>query len=276
MNLNIYIYAYKGKLQIENDLITVLKHFIDAHFTIYAEPWICKLVFQKFGIICSSDAGKCGLVISVGGDGTLLRAAKLSVKYNIPLLGLNTGRVGFLTEADAGNAEQIIEKLKNNDYFIEYRDLLSVNNNPVVNDVVISRGSNPRLIEFEVYCETQFMCKYFADGIIVSTPTGSTGYTLSVGGPIMMPDLNCTIVTPICAHSLMNRPFVISNNKDIHIHLKNDFQANCQLIQDGEVMKELFEDEIVYITNSEQKLQLLRFEKKNFFDVVQTKLSEWR
>ena len=169
---------------------------------------------------------KPDLIITFGGDGTLLIGARYAMKYDIPLLGINLGTVGFLTEEDPEHLEEAITAIIENRYHVEKRSLLHVTNTNTrdsfyaLNDAVITRGGYARLIRVDATVDKKEYGTFTADGIIVATPTGSTGYSLSAGGPIVEPGMNCMIITPVCPHSMQHCPCIVSEKSDICLLLK--------------------------------------------------------
>lgn len=169
--------------------------------------------------------------ISIGGDGTMLRAANFVKNYNIPLLGINAGRLGFLANVQEDAISFLIPLLFSNQYTLSRRTLLSLNapdesitgfrSNFALNEITITRKNTTSMITVDTYINDEFLATYWADGIIVSTPTGSTGYNLSCGGPIITPSSNCVVITPIAPHNLTTRPLVISDLSSIRMRVQS-------------------------------------------------------
>lgn len=277
---SIYLSIFKERASSKNDVVKAIDAFKNFGFIVYAEEWICDFYKLNTKNIITNNIIAADIVVSIGGDGTLLIASQLAIKYNKPLLGINSGKLGFLTEFDLENISDYLYALKSGDFFIEERMLLkaTINNENsyiVVNDVVISRGGYSRLVMLEAYVDEDLISKYFADGIIVSSPTGSTGYSLSAGGPIVSPDIEGMIVTPICAHSIQIKPVLINANKTIKIKLNCDRQQEIQISIDGKIINQLACNSIIEVTKSENKLKLLRVKELKFFTLVRNKLSEW-
>lgn len=276
----VFLFALHAKSHVYNEIIQVAALLHENNIQLLAEGWICSFLEKELKIEVSSDVSEADCILSLGGDGTLLRAAQIAVQHNKALLGINAGRLGFLTEFDLLELSKYLEELLKEAFYIEERALISIwvdnKEHLVLNDVVLSRGGFSRLLNFDVYCKENFVSSYFADGIILSTPTGSTGYSLSAGGPIMSPDVECFVITPICAHSLLHRSIVVSNDTSVEIRLKNDTHMKSQLILDGITVKHIKKNESIKISKSSQKLKLIRMQEKNFFEVVQQKLTEWK
>lgn len=209
-------------------------------------------------------------VISLGGDGTFLSTARNFYKY--PIVGINLGNMGFLSEIDKDKMKNEIVKLLKGEFRIEERFLLEVKvldkTLYALNDIVISRGNFTKLLNLDMYFDEKFVDNYRADGLIISTPTGSTAYSLSAGGPIIEPSLNVIVVSPICAHSLHQRPIVVSSDTNIKISTKKE---GFMVMADGQesVVSESISD--VEIKNSNKTIKVIKMGKSNFFDTVRKK-----
>jgi len=220
------------------------------------------------------------VIIALGGDGTLLRAARYAIKWDIPLLGINLGRVGFLTEVEHESLEEALDRLAQGSFEIEERMLLDVIVNKeiplfAVNDAVISRSGHARLVSVDASVSGDLIGTYMADGLIISSPTGSTGYSLSAGGPIVSPDLECMIISPICARSLQHRPVVVSGKDSVDLKITCDEGISLVLVIDGMAPIEIQSPSHVVVRKAATKLRLVRFDMPHFFDLVRGKLNEW-
>lgn len=280
MSNTVYLYAFKNKKNINEEIIDIYLSFVKAGFIVKASLWICEFLQETMHVAVSSHISNEDIIVSIGGDGTMLRAAKIAYSRGNPLLGVNSGKLGFLTEFDLKGIEKYAIKIKNNDYTIETRSLLRVRcaeiDEYALNDVVIYRGGFSKLINVSVYNKNGLITSCVSDGILVATPTGSTGYSLSAGGPIVSPDVECVIITPICAHSLMHRSICVSNNEEIRISLSNTNLKSCQIILDGSIIDNINANDVVYVSQSCKRLKLIRFKDTSFFDKVRSKLSEWK
>lgn len=227
----------------------------------------------------SQATEKPDAILSLGGDGTLLRGAQAAVKWNVPLLGVNLGRVGFLAEAEPENIEDVLRCLLAGEYTLEERGLLSVETQDdrwlALNDVVVSRGGYARLITLDALVDGERAGRYIADGLVVTTPTGSTGYSLSAGGPIVSPHVDCMVITPICAHSLQHRPCVVPGNAKIRLELETDTEQHASLQVDGQSYATLKAGDWVNICKGSEKIRLVRTRPTQFFQLVRDKLAEW-
>ena len=221
------------------------------------------------------------LVLTFGGDGTLLAGAHVALKYGIPLLGINLGTVGFLTEEEPENLQQALERLLSGDYTAEERSLLSVHMPAAgktflaLNDAVVTRGGYARLIRVEARVNDALYDVFTADGLIVATPTGSTGYSLSAGGPIVEPSMSCMVLTPVCAHSLRRCPIIVSDTSEIRLRLQTGREQSGELQIDGVSRGNLAAGDEIVIRGTERKMKLLRLHPYDFFSLMRTKLTEW-
>lgn len=222
------------------------------------------------------------LVMVLGGDGTFLAVAGMYGPAGIPLLGVNLGHLGFLTEVEVGDLEQDLDKLVQGDYHVEKRGMLEarvlrkgklVSQAVALNDVVVAKGPLARIIHLEVAVEGVNIGSYRGDGVIVATPTGSTGYSLSAGGPIVPPNVDIIIVTPICPHTLNARPIVVAKDSAITVRTLNS-QSETYITLDGQQGMELDCDDILEITSSKHETSLVRLKGKNFFDILAKKLMD--
>ena len=227
----------------------------------------------------SSDS--CRMVITFGGDGTLLAGAASAISYRCPLLGINLGTMGFLTESDPEQSERIVNAVLSRTYTIEQRDLLQVRcgdeaeNYLALNDAVVTRGGFARLIQVETRINQEHWGTFIADGMIAATPTGSTGYSLSAGGPVIAPGVSCMAVTPVCPHSMQHCPCIVPRNAEITFILSAEREQQAQLQIDGRNVRTLKAGDQVHITGAAEAVSLVRIGEYRFFKVLQTKLTEW-
>ena len=224
--------------------------------------------------------GNC-VILTLGGDGTLLLGGKYAIRNRLPLLGINLGTVGFLTEGEPEQLPELLNRLIQGDYETENRSLLSVRVNGerepmhAMNDVVVTRGGFARLIRVEIHVNDEYLGTCTADGIIASTPTGSTGYSLSAGGPVTDPSVRCMIMTPVCAHSLQHASYVVSDRSEIRFHLQQNRKHSAELQIDGRSRASLRAGDTVTVTGAAQSQQLIRFTPSRFFTLTRKKLNEW-
>lgn len=226
--------------------------------------------------------GNCDTVISLGGDGTFLRVARKACKVRKPILGINIGHLGFLTEADKNDIDKVVQLLSEGKYKVKERMLLEariINDNEdsnnfsvAINDVVISRGAISRMISIKILLDEQKIDEFPADGLIVSTPIGSTAYSLSAGGPIVEPDMKLILATPICPHSLHARPIVFSENRVLKITIDDKNQDEGILTLDGQKTFKLKRNDIIEIKKSQYDLKYIKLPEKDYFDTIRKKL----
>jgi NAD+ kinase len=223
--------------------------------------------------------GQVDLLIVLGGDGTLLSMARAVGDLGVPLLGVNLGGLGFLTATTLDEMLPALEAYLAGRMAIEERMLLSarvVRNGQAVcehaalNDVVITKSAMSRIIDLSVSVEGRYATAYRADGLIISTPTGSTAYSLSAGGPILFPTMDAVVLTPICSHTLTNRPIVVPGTDRIEVTLLADQEVMATM--DGQVGVGLREGDTVEIRKAAARIRLVRFPQKDFFSVLRTKL----
>lgn len=228
------------------------------------------------GVVKNSD-----LVICLGGDGTFLKVARKVYKSGLPMLGINLGNLGFLTEIEKNDIDNAVEHIFNNDYIIEDRMMLEAaifkkDKEPeydiAINDAVITRGSISRIIHVKTYINDIFVDTFPGDGLIVSSPTGSTAYSLSAGGPIIEPDTDLLLVTPVCPHILYTRSFVTKADSVVKAVVDEDYHHNAIVALDGEEGHKIKGGDMVEIRKSPHKMKLIRINSRNFFNILRTKI----
>lgn len=228
----------------------------------------------------------CDCVLVLGGDGTLIRAAREVVWLGIPLLGINLGTLGFLTETDLANVTGALEKLMRDEYEIEERMMLygrivsmdgKEQGHLSLNDIVISRSGFLRVVNFKIYVNGEYLHSYNADGVIVSTPTGSTGYSLSAGGPVVEPSASMILLTPICPHSLNTRSIILSSRDQVEIEIgpgrKREKEAAAAVF-DGDIEVLMETGDRILIHKAERKTKIVKISKISFLEVLRRKMGE--
>ena len=212
--------------------------------------------------------------ISVGGDGTILNSVEKIGELSIPIIGLNTGRLGFLANSSLKNIEKVINKLKNNDFNISKRSIIEVLFNGekkyALNEITVSRKNTTSLITIEAKLNNQYLNTYWADGLIVSTPTGSTGYSLSCGGPIIIPESKNFVLTPIAPHNLNARPLVISDDKKVEISVNG--RENEYLISVDSNIYSVPIDLTIIVQKASRFIKMVEFNEDSFLKVLREKL----
>lgn len=224
---------------------------------------------------------KCDAVVTIGGDGTIIHAAKHAANFEKPLLGINMGRLGFVAELEL-NELPMLERLFSGDYNVEKRQMLKVTLKSksgsksffALNDAVISRGSMTKIIDLDVWLKKSYICHYCADGLIVATPTGSSAYALSAGGPVIEPSMSCILMTPICSHSLFSRPVLFNPSSEILVNAASREDTDLTLTIDGETTIPITADDTVVITTAEIYAELIVLKDKTFYRVLSDKFTE--
>jgi NAD+ kinase len=223
----------------------------------------------------------CDLLITFGGDGTLLSIARHAPEH-VPIIGVNMGTLGFLTEIRVEEFPAVLDRVIDGGYFVEPRVTFSVSvSGPdrdssrtyrVLNDVAINKSAVARIIEMRVSVAGLFVSTFRGDGMIIATPTGSTAYNLSAGGPIIYPTMGAVVLTPICPHTLTNRPLVLPDELDIEIGVTTPDARDIWLTLDGQEGFEISDRDRVCVRKSEERVLLVQSPDKNYFDVLRNKL----
>ena len=225
-----------------------------------------KLEYVLFDI--DNPGRDCDFVFVVGGDGTILKAARYYSNYDIPIFGVNLGHLGFLSQAGAGEIENALGKILNGEFLVEDRMMLKSAKYKALNDFVIKGEFSSRASEFILEIDNKQVCNYFADGIIVSTPTGSTAYGMAAGGPVITPDVGVIVIVPICPHTFAARPIVISADSKIKIVGQNN--QNYIVSADGQ---EVFSfSGSLEISKSEKPAKLALLGENDFYKILKNKL----
>lgn len=225
--------------------------------------------------------------VVLGGDGTMMRVAKKTCKYSIPLLGINTGHLGFLAQTGVEGISEVLERLILGDYILENRIMLkgkvlrngvSLYESEALNDICVNRGGKLQILSFDIYVNNMFLKAYSADGLIVSTPTGSTGYNLSAGGPIVEPAADMLLLTPIAAHTFMNRSILLKSSDEITIEIgeAHDEELGQEVIAnfDGQGSLKLEKGDRIVIGKSLNCVSFVQMNNVNFLETLNRKLKE--
>jgi NAD+ kinase len=221
------------------------------------------------------------LIVVLGGDGTLISTARLIGERNVPIVGVNLGSLGFLTEITVdelystleswlAGAQRISERMML--HAVIERDGEEIANHLVLNDVVINKGALARIVDLETMINCYDLTTYKADGLIISTPTGSTGYSLSAGGPIIHPSMNCLVLTPICPHTLTNRPVVVSDDSLVVVTVRSLPDEDVFLTLDGQVGVQLRCGDRIQVRRARQSAKLVMSSRMDYFGILRTKL----
>lgn len=270
-SLKILLECLKNKtatVHLESQFFNAAKSLFNSLFDIET--------YDTFDVLNSSY----DLLISIGGDGTILRAITFVKDIDIPIIGVNTGRLGFLATIQNENITHAIDAIFEKKYKISERSLLSISTNPAhddfkildfaLNEIAISRKNTTSMITVETRLNGEYLTSYWSDGLIISTPTGSTGYSLSCGGPVITPDTNSLVITPIAPHNLSARPLIITDSTEIK--LKVSGREDNYLVSLDSRIATLSNDTIVSIKKSPFKIKMIELLDESFLDTLRKKL----
>jgi NAD+ kinase len=242
-----------------------------------------RLDSQGFESASITEIGKqADLAIVVGGDGNMLGAARVLAEFNVAVVGINRGNLGFLTDINPDDVEPQLDSIFNGEGIAEQRFLLEVevsrngkiqSRNSAVNEVVLHHGKVAHMLEFEVYIDDIFVYSQRSDGLIVATPTGSTAYSLSGGGPILMPNLDALTLVPMFPHTLSSRPIVVDANSVVKMQVSPENRDNLQVSCDSHIVLSVLPGDEVLIRKNPQRLSLIHPKDYNYFKVLRTKLN---
>ena len=261
-------------------------------------PLIAWLHAHDVEVLCDSETGECistlagetlkreeitasaDLLIVLGGDGTLLSAARLAAVRKVPILAVNLGGLGFLTTVSQDEIYVMLEEIFSNKHRISERVMIEaeivrggavIRRQIALNDAVLNKAALARIMDLELHVDGEYVTTYKADGLILSTPTGSTAYSLAAGGPIVYPIVEAFVVTPICPHTLTNRPLVIPDSAKIEIDFKSAGE-DIFLTLDGQIGVELFQGDHIRVQKAAERLYLVRPAKKQYYEILRSKL----
>ncbi len=262
-----------------SDVLRYLRESVTALEKIGAvcilEEIAADMLGKQEGVKRSEVSSLCDLVVLIGGDGTFLSVAESAVEAQIPIAGFNLGTLGFLTELKKDNISSAVVKLAKGEFKISDRKLLKVqykgDKSLSLNDVVISKGDIARIIKLKLEIDGIEVTQIRADGLIISTPTGSTAYSLSAGGPILAPEVNGVVITPICPHSLTFRPFVVPDSSEIRITLVSE-SDNVVITLDGQKVIPVNVNDVVTVKTGLRKLKMIISDEINYFSLLNEKL----
>ncbi|MEW4982954.1 MAG: NAD(+) kinase [Cycloclasticus sp.] len=263
-------------------LHTLLKQ---ANITVYIDPETAQHISLPSDQIMATDslAEKCDLIMSIGGDGTLLSAARALVNTDVPLIGINLGRLGFLVDISPEEMDVEIQQILQGEYHEEERIILNtqiirddvvIHEQSAFNEVAIHRLQSPGLIDIETYVNNNFVNAQRSDGLIIATPTGSTAYALSGGGPLMHPSLDALVLVPINPHTLSNRPIVVDGKSEIGVRFSQRDKHKAQLTCDNVILPSILEGDFINIKQHSKKIRLLHPTDHDFFNILRVKL-DW-
>jgi NAD+ kinase len=274
------IVANIEKEKIADHVISLKKWLEKKGVGVFLETEISEKIGFRKGFKWNDLARKSELIVVLGGDGTMLRTARCVAKYNIPILGINMGSFGYLTEVNLNEIHSTLELIIRGEFVTEKRMMLDVsikhgrtvtNVGDVLNDVVINRGNLSRMNELEMAVDGEYLTTYKGDGLIVSTPTGSTAYSLSAGGPIVFPGKDLIIINPICPHTLTNRPIIFSEDSNLKITLWSK-DKGAMLTLDGQVARKIISGDVVTIKKSKHVIKLVLSPYRSYGKILRSKL----
>ena len=262
--------------ELKSSFFELKKIFKNHNIDVYVDSisgGMIDVMGMEFDLLCQ----QCDILVTLGGDGTLISAVRRSFDYQIPIFGIYAGNLGFLADVSMDELDGFVTKLANKDYRIDERSVLEatmIKNGQEIkihafNDIVFTRPSISNMIHIETLVDNKAFNTYYGDGVIVSTPTGSTAYNLSAGGPVLFPLTKVFTLTPICPHSLTQRPVVLPGEFSIEMKTPD---SKALIIVDGQDMHELEEGDSIHIKLSENFAKLIHREEFNYFDVLKEKL----
>lgn len=263
-----------------NEVIPYLKQLVDIlkkkNKQLILDKISAKMLSEKKWVDRKDIGKKCDILILIGGDGTFLSVAKQAVLHDIPVAGFNLGSLGFLTELTKDSIEQSIKNILGNKQRISKRKVLRIKfknkNYLALNDIVIAKGNIARMIMMDLKINGEKIATIKADGMIISTPTGSTAYSLSAGGPIVSPKVNGIVITPICPHSLTFRPLVISSDSNVKLKLSSD-SDDVWVTIDGQNVLKIVKDQSFNVTVDKRELNMIVSERIGYFQLIHEKLN---
>ncbi|MDD0842627.1 MULTISPECIES: NAD(+) kinase [unclassified Pseudomonas] len=280
---NIGVIGRLGSAQVL-DTIRRLKNFLlERHLHVILEDTIAEVLPGHGLQTCSRKilGEVCDLVIVVGGDGSILGAARALARHKIPVLGINRGNLGFLTDIKPDELEVKVAEVLEGRFLEESRFLLeaevrrhgeAIGQGDALNDVVLHPGKSTKMIEFELFIDGHFVCSQKADGLIIATPTGSTAYSLSAGGPIMHPKLDAIVIVPMYPHTLSSRPIVVDGNSELKIVVADDLPIYPLVSCDGQNHFTCAPGDTITVAKKPHKLRLIHPLDHNYYEACRTKL----
>jgi NAD+ kinase len=278
---NILLFARKNNHKVATEINALNNSLQEAGFNTFIDIET-KALYSNLTATTLTDINheNIDVIVAIGGDGTILRATKTASKNSIPLVGINCGNIGFLTDLQANNFNSL-KKILHGQYEEERRfmircDIVTNNEHKFVdnalNEISLTRGELIKIIEFDIFINDKFVCNQRADGLIISTPTGSTAYALSAGGPIIQPSIEAISLVPICPHTLNTRPIIIEPHNTIKIKINRRLSSSPSISCDGKSKIFLPEESYVEISKAKSELRLLHPLNYHYFDTLKNKL----
>lgn len=278
------IITYNRNYPVKEYLIRVVDWCISNNHQVFLSKAVADLNRQDYNrsaqlFIKSVDEDvipDCNVIISVGGDGTLLRTARLVVGANKPILGINVGRLGFLANIPNDKIDHALEQIASGNFEIDKRSLLEAklpdgSTDFALNEFLFSKGSKTSMIKLDAYYDGMFINRYWSDGLIVASPTGSTAYNMSAGGPIVMPGTDVMVLNPINPHTLTTRPLILPSNKELSI-VSQASDKEVIFSKDGEISDITEPEFVIKIRRSEYTIDLIKLPGQTYFDTLRAKL----
>lgn len=280
---NVGIIGRLGSQQVIDTVFRLKQFLSEKNLHVMLEESIAEAISEHDMQVASYSlmGESCDLAIVVGGDGSVLGAARELAPYNIPLLGINRGNLGFLTDIKPDELETQITEVLEGRYIVEERFLLTAQSYrndqstgcaDALNDVVLHAGQSARMIEFEIFLDGQFISSQRADGLIISTPTGSTAYALSAGGPIMHPKLDAIVVVPMYPHTLSSRPIVVDARSELKIVISPNIDIHPQVSCDAQNHLYCAPGDVITVSKNRHKVKLLHLLGYNYYEICRNKL----
>jgi len=266
--------------EMKSTLQGVVTWLRERNISVLLDTTSAALLNESGGIQKTKLVGEADVVLVLGGDGTILSAARLAAERSIPILGVNMGGLGFLTEVRLDDLYASLDRVFTNDVVLDERLMLethvhrhgeTVARGVVLNDVVISKGTSAHMVELKISIQGQFVTNLRADGLIIGTPTGSTAYSLSAGGPIINPAVQALILTPISPHTLTHRPLIVPENVEVEVTLTSKDDGAMATL-DGQVGIVITQGDTAVIRTSDRRTQLIRFPESHYYEVLREKL----
>ena len=273
----------KQKPNVDAKIVSNLTFWLESkNCTVYLEPNTADLIGKTSSLSKEEVAANTDLLIVLGGDGTLLNVAGIAHPHEVPILGVNLGSLGFLTETTMENLYPTLEKVLDRKCEIENRMLLNasvlrngknIEDFNVLNDIVINKGALARILNLKVFVDDQYMTSYRADGLIIASPTGSTAYSLSAGGPIIHPSMHALVLSPICPFALTNRPIVVPDSSVIRVQLTTrNADEDVRITLDGQTGYSIKSGDILEAKKADIPVKLIQAPGKNYYQLLRKKL----
>lgn len=267
-------------------IITNPKKDTDGRYT----KKVAAILEEKYSILYDKDFSsetihkmyeEADVIIVLGGDGTLLSAADSASSFGVPMLGINLGHLGFMADVEENNIEASLKAFLKGEYTIDHRFMIDARIDKkdgsalrlsALNDIVVTRASYQRMVAFDIKVNGDHLATYQGDGLVVATPTGSTAYSMSAGGPVVDPSLDVCIITPVCPHTISSKPVIVPGSAEIQIDFKSTFDDKAMLTADGKEGIRLCEGDVIKINASDKTLGLIRLLNRSFYDILHHKL----